>query len=231
MLPVIRVMGLELGSYPVMCASGAAAALLVSLRLSRIFRINRLKLITLYISGLTSGIIGAAALYAVVTYPLSEIPSLIRSGSFKTGLVFYGGLTAGAGFTYLIARLLKLDTEEYARAIVPALPLGHAFGRIGCFLSGCCYGVYIDAIGFSLPVQLIEAVCLAVMSAVLVRLSRRNANDIFCRYLLMYAPARFLLEFLRGDSARGFISVLSVSQWISLALIICAAVYIKRKHQ
>ena len=71
-----------------------------------------------------------------------------------------------------------------------------------------------------IPVQGMEAAGELIIFFILIWLSRRvkDRRDILYAYIFMYAPMRFCLEFLRGDEARGFIMTLSVSQWISLAL-------------
>lgn len=228
MHPVIHTYWGNVDSYPLMCLIGAAAALCISLRLSRIFQLRVSKIFLLYLSGICSGIIGAATTYALVTYSAEELMSAIRTGSLRLGLVFYGGLITGSAFTYLIARLLRLDTKAYTRAIIPAVPAGHAFGRIGCFLSGCCYGKP----SMIMPVQLLEAVCLVLIACALVYIAVRRKTNIVIAYLLLYCPVRFALEFMRGDSSRGFFLFFSTSQWISLALLTGAALYIlKRKHR
>lgn len=121
--------------------------------------------------------------------------------------------------------------DLWASLTAPAIPLFHVFGRVGCFLGGCCYGlpsawgfVYryspvAEANGVSrFPVQLVEAAWNLVLFLLLARLQRRGRDRLLPLYLALYAPARFLLEFLRGDAYRGIFLGLSTSQWISLFL-------------
>ena len=68
------------------------------------------------------------------------------------------------------------------------------------------------------PVQLVEAAWNLVLFLLLARLQRRGRDRLLPLYLALYAPARFLLEFLRGDAYRGIFLGLSTSQWISLFL-------------
>ncbi len=109
--------------------------------------------------------------------------------------------------------------------------LFHIFGRIGCFLGGCCYGlpsawgvVYryspvAEANGLvRFPVQLVEAAWNLVLFLLLAWLQRRG-SPICCPCIWSsIPPARFLLEFFRGDAYRGILLGLSTSQWISLFL-------------
>ena len=79
-----------------------------------------------------------------------------------------------------------------------------------------------------LPVQAIEAVMEIVIFVVLVYAAKRAERKIsvLWAYILMYAPVRFCLEFLRGDEARGGLLMLSVSQWISIILVAAVLVHI-----
>ena len=54
---------------------------------------------------------------------------------------------------------------------------------------------------------------------------KRKGLPLLITYIFLYAPVRFMLEFLRGDTIRGFLFGLSTSQWISLLLLSAAAIY------
>ena len=134
-----------------------------------------------------------------------------------------------------------------------AIPLGLAFGRMGCLMAGCCFGATCDlpwAMSFpgrsaasesqfkahllpranmwSLPVhptQVYEsAACLAIAAACLLWVHPRKRYDgqVFAAFLVLYAVARFLLEFLRRDD-RGGVLGLSTSQIVGIALVALAA--------
>lgn len=150
------------------------------------------------------------------------------------GSVFYGGLLGGIGTGFWYARRKKLSLGEYADLAAVGIPLFHGFGRIGCFLGGCCYGIECP-VGFvfqnslveaangvsRFPVQLVEAGFEFLLFGLLLWMTGKGLqknNRIFW-YLGLYAVGRFLLEFLRGDVIRGFVGGLSTSQWISLALL------------
>ena len=128
-----------------------------------------------------------------------------------------------------------------ADAGAPGLALGHAFGRIGCLLGGCCYGravdpsfpLAVDLAGQSRhPVQLYEAAGLLALSALLLLLSRRlwpRPGALFAVYLGAYAALRFVTEGLRADDLeRGFVGPLSTSRLIALVAIGVAAVVLYR---
>lgn len=165
---------------------------------------------------IVGGLVGAR-LWFVISYwdedfagrPLWEILNL-RAG----GLVFYGGLAGAALAAALFARLRGLPLWELADVLAPSLALGHAFGRVGCYANGCCYGAptrlpwgvpWPDAPAGQVvlvhPTQLYEAgllVCLCLGLAWQYR-RKRFAGQTFAWYLIAYALVRFTIEFFRGD--------------------------------
>ena len=237
MRPYLSIFGLLLPSYGVLCASGVVCALVVSLLRARRFHLRMDASLVLFTGALTCGIIGALVTYALVTFGVSGLVHMAVHGTlreeFHFGFVFYGGFAAGLLGAHGLAKGFRLSLAEYSRAFIPALPLAHALGRVGCFLAGCCYGkiagtlagvCYPPESGLGLepriPVQLMEAVYLLALFLILVRYANRNQRGALSLYILLYAPARFLLEFLRGDAIRGILWGLSTSQWISLFLFV-----------
>ena len=191
-------------------------------------------------------LLGGSALYGLTN--LSTITQIVAhrgeyaaTGAFLKailscfgGSVFYGGLLGGmlAAGLYLWR---KKDRADYGDLGAVAVPLFHAFGRLGCFLTGCCYGVesgfgfvYHHAVSEEVngvsrfPVQLAEMVLnIALFSLLLYWLRKgRHKGKLLQWYLLIYPVYRFILEFFRGDDYRGFLFGLSTSQWISLLILL-----------
>jgi phosphatidylglycerol:prolipoprotein diacylglycerol transferase len=191
---------------------------------------------------IAGAIIGAKALMIVRDLPeYAAAPSemfsrsvLMSAGDFYGG--FIGALITSAIF---FRRHPELPFWRAADLCGPAIALGQAIGRIGCFMAGDDYGrpthvpwaiAFTDPdaarlggapLGVPLhPVQLYESLVCLVLFAVLVRLSRHKRFDgeVILAYTLLYAIARFVLEFFRGDADRGFIfgGLLSTSQFIAL---------------
>ena len=140
--------------------------------------------------------------------------------------VWYGGLIGGFSAAMGYMRLRKLSFREVTDLLVPSVLLGHAFGRFGCFFSGCCFGHAADW-GLALhggapriPVQLFEAGFNLLLMTVLliVRPDRKRPGLLLPIYLMAYAVGRFILEFFRGDMGRGIVLGVSTSQWISLLI-------------
>ena len=160
--------------------------------------------------------------------------------AFFGGSVFYGGLFGGIVAALIVIRVNRYPRAEITDCAAPAVPLFHFFGRIGCFLGGCCYGIECE-FGFTfthslvesangvrrIPVQLFEAGfnLLLFFLLFIVLKKEKLKGRLFLLYLGLYAPARFGLEFLRGDTYRGYLFGLSTSQIISLGIMLVLAVY------
>ena len=161
------------------------------------------------------------------------------------GAVYYGGLITGMLAGLLLARKKKLDNDRYADVAAAAIPLFHGFGRIGCFLGGCCFGVECK-IGFiyrhaiieeangirRFPVQLLEAFLNFSLFFILWWFLRKSkySGILLYLYLCSYAVIRFTLEFWRGDDYRGFLLGLSTSQFIAVITFVFGLVMILIKR-
>lgn len=176
--------------------------------------------------------------------------SLVTSaGDFYGG--FIGGVIASAIFFW---RHPEMQFWPIADLCAPAIALGQAIGRIGCFMAGDDYGrpttmpwavTFTDPDAASVggaplgvplhPVQLYESAVCLVLFVVLVRLRRRRHidGDIIVAYTLFYAVARFGLEFFRGDADRGFVfgGSLSTSQFIAICMAGLAAAVFSVRHR
>ncbi len=155
------------------------------------------------------------------------------------GSVFYGGLAGGLLAGYIYLKKKKYDVILYTDVIAPCIPLFHMFGRLGCFLSGCCYGIesnfgivyhnslISEANGVRrFPVQLLEIFLNIFLFLYLDHLEKQNRKKgkLLIYYLSIYACSRFFIEFLRGDEYRGFVLFLSTSQFISILILFVLAV-------
>ncbi len=200
------------------------------------------------------GVLAGAKILAVITV----LPDIFANWSFLmanpqlmlmmlgSGFVFYGGAIGGALTVYIYCRIYKVSFKAVAGLVAPAIPLFHTFGRIGCFLGGCCWGIEVpwgvvfpeNSLGAPagvpiLPVQLIEAGYNFIIFIALAILSRKLVHKWMALpvYILCYGVLRFTLEFFRGDAIRG-VFILSTSQWISLAGIIAVVVlyFVRWRH-
>ncbi len=163
-----------------------------------------------------------------------------RFAAIFGGSVFYGGLLGGILAGWISIKVQKLPAALTADCAAPAIALFHFYGRLGCFLGGCCYGIesehgitFTDSLVESangvprVPVQLYEAVLELAIFLVLWRLLDKGAfkGRLLSMYLLAYSVGRFILEFWRGDEYRGFLFGLSTSQLISIPVFLLSALY------
>ncbi len=195
---------------------------------------------------IVGALVGAKLLLIVRSMPdylntpsdLFSLSLLTSAGDFYGG--FIGGVVASAIF---FRRHRALPFWKVADLCAPAIALGQAIGRVGCLMAGDDYGrpttlpwavTFTDPdaatiggapLGVPLhPVQLYESAVCLVLFGVLVWLERRRHRDgdVILAYTILYAAARFVLEFFRGDADRGFVfgGLLSTSQFI--AVVFCA---------
>ncbi len=152
------------------------------------------------------------------------------------GLVFYGGLLGATLATVLFARRRRVALWDFADVLAPSIALGHAFGRVGCLLNGCCHGTPTDlpwAVHYAddpvthgaglHPTQAYEALLLLGLYAALAAGFRRRQfrGQIFTGYLMAYAVLRFAVEFFRGDY--GSLSVLGLKPGQVFSVLVLAA--------
>jgi len=185
----------------------------------------------------------AAAFIGGKAFLFFEDPSYYLSRPEKLlagrGFVFYGSFLFAIPTMYWFFKKYKLPTYQMLDIMAITTCLVHLFGRIGCFMAGCCYGKPSDTFfGVTFtdpacqadpkntplhPTQLYEASFIFFVMLFLLFLRDRKSfhGQLFLLYMLLYGTGRFLLEYLRGDIARGFIieDILSHSQLIALSII------------
>ena len=192
---------------------------------------------------LVAGGVAGGKLFLVFEDPSLYVsqPQKLFSGS---GFVFYGSLLTCIPIMFWFFRRHKIPFWPMLDIMAVVTCILHGFGRIGCFMAGCCYGKPTDSIlgvSFTSPVcqaeplntplhptQLYEIGLICVILIVLLWLKNRKQFDgqLFLLYLMIYAAGRGILETLRGDLERGFVigDYLSISQFISL-LLMAGALY------
>ena len=184
------------------------------------------------------GFLGAKILYILVSLKSIDFKFVFKSMKtfnlfISSGFVFYGGLIGGFFSLLFVKRIHKINVNNYISILVPGVCIAHGFGRIGCSLAGCCHGkitqnnhfyfMYKKSIAAPnnvklFPVQGIEAFCIILLGMVCFAfVLKRKKINVTSLYIFVYSILRFILEFFRGDTERGFIFFLSTSQIISIA--------------
>ena len=237
-----------LHSYGLMIALGVMASLWfvkrICLRTGRSYD----AVVNLVMLMLFAGLIGART-WHVVEFWHEEFAGKPLFDVFKVwsgGLVFHGGFIGAFAVLPIWCRVTKTPFLETADLLATILPLAHGFGRIGCFLFGCCYGIHLPenspfawlqlrfptSAGASgahglpvLPTQLFEAAALFLFFVVLLRLLRQHEKThpglVAGVCLLGAALIRFTVEFLRDDP-RSMFGWMSIGQLTSVVLAIFA---------
>ena len=245
MLPFVSLFGLRVPMYGLCMALGILAGGGLMLARGKRMGCDVNDLIVVMACAAGGALLGAKGLYIVSSYGLRAAWESLRRGDLRFltegGLVFYGGLLGGMAGALAGVYFTKQAPETVCALAAPSVPLGHAFGRLGCYFAGCCYGVAYDgplaaitpyAPGGRFPVQLLEAALNLALAAALLRLSRRRPRrlSLLYIYLALYAVERFLLEYLRGDEIRGSLGALSTSQIISAALLAASLALLWRER-
>ena len=185
---------------------------------------------------------GLAVLYGSAFLFNSLFQSIEAGRPEFGGITWLGGVLGAFPVTVLLLHFacprIKGRALSYFELFIPPLTLGHALGRVGCFLGGCCYGRATDLfLGVQFPhlaervfpTQLYEAIFELLLFALMMLLYRRLRHWFLEIYLFGYGGFRFLLEFLRGDDRGATGLLLSPSQLISLIMILAGVLLILYK--
>lgn len=240
MYPFLTVFSIKIPMYGLMVAIGFLACSFLSWYRTKRRGMQGENLIIIAAMLFLFALMGGILFYDLITYGPGGILDLIREGNWKMllrgGIIFYGAAAGGVIGALIGSRIAKEDIRDYLDIIVPTIPLGHAIGRIGCFCAGCCYGrptdsvigvIYTNPVSEApvgvrlLPIQLMESGINLILFGILMVISGKKESRYLTSFLycILYGVARFILEFFRYDSIRGFLGGLSTSQWISLGLI------------
>jgi phosphatidylglycerol---prolipoprotein diacylglyceryl transferase len=247
---------LTLHTYGVLLALAFLAGLWVVSREAKKAGLDATVITDMAVYVLIGGLVGAKLLLLLVEWSYyvkhpGEIWGLLQSGG-----VFYGGLLGAFPVAWWFARRHHLDGWKTADVLAPGVAIGQAIGRLGCFAAGCCYGRPADVpwavtfhdvyatrqVGTPLdtplhPTQLYESLATVAIFIFLRWLAGRKRFDgqVTLAYVFLYAVARFVIEFYRGDAARGMVlgGWLSTSQFIAILMVLAVLFlypYVLRKQ-
>lgn len=256
MYPFINIFDKNVSVYGIMMLIGFFSAFLLAYIRAKRFGVTPDDIVYIYLLAVCGGITGAFLLRPIIKLP--EI--LMHWGNYSSmrvkdflsywfgELIFYGGIVGGLLSGLWYCRKFKLKASFAADIIAPAIPLGHAFGRIGCLFAGCCYGIEVTqetllSIEYPqienpitdvptgvplLAIPIIEAMSNIFICIILLLFDKykKTPGITLAVYGAIYASVRFIIEFYRGDIARGTYGLLSTSQIISIVIFIVSIVFI-----
>ena len=256
MVPLFTIFERTFSIYTIMVLCGVFATGIYCTRISKKYGYDTNDTIIFLLFVSIGILLGGTILYGIVNLPkiIHVFKNLHLIDSWSTfwavlrvifgGSVFYGGLLGGLLVAAIYFRK-KPQNKYLADIAAVGIPLFHFFGRIGCFLGGCCYGIK-SSFGFTMhhspivqanfisrfPVQLLEAlfnIGLFLLLHFFLKKEKFKGMLIYI-YLLCYSFARFFLEFLRGDEHRGILLGISTSQIISILLFVSVMIIIIKKR-
>lgn len=227
---LFEILNFKVYSYGFMIVIGVILASTFFIRKAKRYGYDEDKLLNLIIVTVISGILGGKLLFIITEFKdIINNPSILFN--FGNGFVIYGAIICGALGLYLYCRKNRFDSIQLLDFVVPFVALAQGFGRIGCFLAGCCYGrettLPIGVVFPSgslapsgiplIPTQLFSSVFDFLLAGFLIWYSRKERikGRILAVYIIIYSIGRFFIEFFRNDP-RGNILMFSTSQFIAI---------------
>ncbi|MFO7461976.1 MAG: prolipoprotein diacylglyceryl transferase [Desulfatiglandales bacterium] len=229
-------------TYGLFVALGFGAAIAITVKIGKEQGISPQQIMDMAFVMILWAIVGSRLLYVFMNFPYFRDHPLDAFKIWKGGLVFSGGLIAVAPAMVWYLRRHHLSFWATGDLWAPALALGQALGRIGCFMAGCCFGKPSDlpwAVAFTHsntlappniplhPTQLYSFLAGVGVFVVLMLLRRRRKfeGQVFVWYLILHSTARLFVERFRADD-RGFVpgTDMSLTQMIAILTLISSIV-------
>lgn len=226
---ILSIGSVTIHGYGLMIGLGVMAALLLGDYRAKKFGLKGDHIYGMTFSAVILGFLAARILFIITEWEgFLQNPMQYLSGA---GFVVYGGIIGGALTIYEFCKTKKIDMLSYLDLMIPSVALAQGFGRVGCFLAGCCYGKETDSwlgVVFTnsdfapngvkvLPTQLFMAGGDILLMTVLLWYAAKRPlrGRTSALYLILYSIGRFAIEFLRNDD-RGTVGMLSTSQFIAI---------------
>ncbi|NLV71390.1 MAG: prolipoprotein diacylglyceryl transferase [Actinobacteria bacterium] len=227
--------GFTMNSYGVMMALAFVSAGIVAYWQFKKRGVKPDFIYPLLIATIVGGLLGAKIHYLII-HP-EQFPENLWSGR---GLVWFGGLFGAIAAVIVVTLASKQRLGPIMDSGGPAVAMGYAFGRVGCFLRGCCYGTPTDLPwGMSFPqgvpptpegvhvhpTQLYSILASLLIFALLVWVIgprfKREGPLIFA-YAFLAGVERFLVEFIRANQP--IVWGLTQQQWIAIGMVVVGIV-------
>ena len=218
---LFRIGDFPINTYGLLLAVGMLLALFAASRLAARDGLPRERIYDLGLWTLIGGLLGSKILMLFT----EENVQIFSLDFLRSGGVYYGGFIGGLLALVFLIRWYKLPFWKVADAFAPAVALGQAIGRQGCFAAGCCWGKPTDSFlgvhftdhaheftgvpiygpdGADLylhPTQLYESITMLIVFGILVLIHRKKRFDgqVLIAYGIIYSIVRFVIEFFRDD--------------------------------
>lgn len=234
---------LTIHGYGLMIAAGILCCIALGMYRAKKHSMKDEAVLDIAIVGVLCGFLGAKLLYVIVEFDrfLKEPIQVLGS----EGFVVYGGIIAGVLSAVFYCKKKGLVFLQYFDLLAPSIALAQGFGRIGCFLAGCCYGRETECfLGVTfpegslapsgiklLPTQLFSSFGDFLIMGILLWYGRKQRAEghIGALYMLLYGIGRFFIEFFRSDE-RGSVGALSTSQFLSIGIVL-GAIFLFQKQK
>ena len=241
-IPYFTLFNKEVSSYSIFVGLGLLIGMIWFLiTVLRKEKIRDYKAFLIVLSALFFGVIGSKILVVIENIkPLIDDFSQIKVFLF-TGKSIVGGLIGGYFGVIIAKKILNIKGKRFGNQIAPAIALGIGIGRIGCFLTGCCYGIETSlpiGIDFGdgvnrIPTQLIEMIFCLILFGYLFYKQKSKSNlqpgILFYELVLYYFIFRFFIEFIRETEKN--ILCFSIYQIISILGIIYIVEKIRKEKK
>lgn len=229
---LLRIGPFTVYGYGFMIAMGILAAYFTGEYRAKKYKLEYQHVFYLVIWCVLGGFTGSKLLYWLTEWKsIAADPGFILD-TLTDGFVVFGGIIGGVLTAYVYCRIKKTGFLPFFDVLIPSVALAQGFGRIGCFLAGCCYGretagalaVTFHSSDFApnnvplIPTQIYSSILDFAHYGLLLYVLKHKKRDgqVGAAYLVCYSAGRFVLEFFRGDLERGSVGVLSTSQFISI---------------
>lgn len=236
MRPVLfKIFGINIYGYGTMITIGILFALMLLMKRGKEKNYDDNMLLDMSIGTIIAGILGGKILYIITDFQyIKDNPQVIIK-EFGSGFVIYGAIIGGIIGIIAYCKIKKWKILDVMDLTIPSVALAQGFGRIGCFLAGCCYGKPTNlCIGVTFkeslfapsfiklhPTQIYSSIFDFSLALFLLWYDKkkRKSGRVFSMYIIIYSIGRFIVEYLRNDP-RGNVGMFSTSQFIAIFTLI-----------
>ncbi|MFQ3549047.1 MAG: prolipoprotein diacylglyceryl transferase [Armatimonadota bacterium] len=245
MKPVLfEVLGFPIHSYGLMLAIGFLLGIWKALKSNEKYKISKDNVYDLCLICLVSGILGSRLVYILLNLQTESFSKFFVL--WQGGLSFHGGLALALLAGYIYTKRKNISFLTCGDLFAPAVAIGYAVTRIGCFLNGCCYGAPCSlpwAVRFnefgtltppSHPTQIYAMIANFIIAIILSIVQKKDHEHgyVFILWIGLYGVYRFINEFFRkGYSAEVFAGGITEAQVISIIMIVISAFVLLLKYK